>query len=247
MTYRDTYRLTFELSPIILTSGVAGLIPGAMLPIISITEAVNFTGGLLGGDINVDYDNAFAHFSPLPGASIIHNAVPTYPLANQQVAANAIVVQPLRVSLKMVCPAKGQSGYARKTATMLALQTAIQQHCVSGGTFTVCTPSYFYTNCLLESLRDISGSEGKQAQTAWQWDFYQPLLSLSAVQRVQNALMTRMSVGLPTSGALSGIASSVGLPPTLTTLSLSPAASGIGGAQLSGLGNNLSGGLLGGF
>src|SRR5262249_8952902 len=135
----DAYRLTFEISPIVLTGGLAGSFGGA-LPIIALTETLNFTAGLLSGGADLSLDDFFAHFYPLPGSTLVDNRFGEYPFANQAVAANARIAQPLIVSLRMVCPVKAEGGYALKLATMTALKAALALHEGMGGTYTVATP-----------------------------------------------------------------------------------------------------------
>ena len=228
------FKLSFQLSPIILTGGIAQNVPGGMLPIISITEALNFTLGLLSGADDLDLDNFFANFDPLPGGSLIKNQYAKVPFANQAVAANAVIQQPLNISLRMRIPARLPGGYAAKLAAMSTLQQALSQHTQSGGTFTVATPTYLYTNCLLDDLRDVSGSESKQPQSTWQWDFEQPLITLAQALQAQNSMMSKISMGVQTDGSLSGLAPTVGSPPSLATPSISPAASGPAGAGVAG-------------
>jgi hypothetical protein len=226
----QAYQLAFRLSPIILTGGIAAFVPGGMLPIISITEALNFTIGLLSGSEDLSLDNFFANFLPLDGATLIDNAIGQYPFANQAVAANAIIAQPLSISMLMLCPARGPAGYASKTATMMALQTALAQHNNSGGTYTVATPTYFYTNCLMTGMRSVAPpAQTKQLQSAFQIDFKQPLLTLQAANQALNAMMGRISEGLPSDGSLSGLAPTVGTPQTLATSSVAPAAANLPG------------------
>lgn len=224
------FALTYEISPIFLANGVAGNIPGAMLPIISLTEADSFVNGILGSAV-IDPDDFFARFKPLPGGSLIENQVAMYPFANMAVAANAIIVDPLHISMLMICPAKGSGGYASKTMTMGNLQAQLAQHVTSGGTFVVVTPSFVYNNCLLLSLRDVSNTETKQAQVMWQWDFVQPLLTQQEAAQAQNTLMSKLSSGTPlTDPSWSGPSNSLGQPPSGLTASVVPAASSSGGA-----------------
>lgn len=229
------WKLTFQLSPIILTNGIAQNIPGGMLPIISLTEALNFTEGLLSGsDINLN--NFFANFRPVPGGSLIDNQFGQYTFANQAVAANSIIAQPLRISMEMVCPVRLPAGYPAKLATITALQTALASHNNQGGTYTVATPSYLYTNCLMTAMRDVSNPDSQQAQNAWQLDFWQPLLTLAQAQQTQNGLLSKISNGLPINGVptWSGIDPTIGIPPSLAASNLIPAASGVGGAGVAG-------------
>jgi len=237
---RAAFQLSFQLSPIILTNGIATNIPGGMLPIIALTEALNFTDGLLSGaDINLD--NFFANFEPLPGSTLVDQEVGHYPFANQAVAANAVIVQPLKISMRMICPVRDTLGYAVKLATMMALQTALNQHNSSGGTYTIATPSYFYTNCLMLNFRDVTSGESNQTQYEWQMDFEQPLLTLQQAQQAQNSLMNKITGGTAINGqpAWSGLSTTVGQPPSLAAASVIPAASGAGAAGVSGVVSSL--------
>lgn len=224
------FRLAFEISPIILVDGIAGSIPGNMLPIVVFTEAANFTLGLLGGASVFNLDNFFAHFKPMPGATLISNDIGKYPFANQAVAANAVIAKPLNVSLQMICPARGSLGYAAKLATMIAVKATLQQHISLGGTFTVLTPSFIYTNCLLTNMRHLSDAESKQAQVIWGLDFEQPLLTEAQAALSFNSLISRITGGVKTDTAWSGLGQSVGFSPSLASPALIPAAQAAGGS-----------------
>lgn len=231
------FQLAFEISPIILTGGLAQNVPGGMLPIVSLTEAANFVTGLLSGGDALNFDNFFAHFVPVPGATLIDQVIGEYSFANQAVAANAVITKPLMVSMRMICPANARGGYVTKLATMIALQAAIAQHNVSGGTYTVVTPAALWTDLVMLTLRDVSANGSAQPQTEWQWDFRKPLLTQAQANQAQNNLMSKISGGTQIqadgSGGVSwsGIAQTVGIPPSLATSSLVPAASSLLGAQ----------------
>lgn len=233
---RAAFQLSFQLSPIILTNGIATNMPQGILPIIALTEALNFTDGILGG-ANINLDSFFANFEPLPGATLVDQEVGHYPFANQAVAANAVIAQPLKISMRMICPVRDTLGYAVKLATMMALQTALNQHNSSGGTYTIATPSYFYTNCLMLNFRDVTSGGSNQTQYEWQMDFEQPLLTLQQAQQAQNALMSKITGGTAVSGtpAWSGPATVIGQSQSLGAIGVVPAASGAGGAGVSGL------------
>lgn len=222
------WKLSFELSPIILNNGIAAQIPGGMLPIIALTQAVSFATGLLSGGDLTDLDSYFAHFKPAAGATLIENAIGKYPFASQVVAANAIIAQPLRVSMIMDCPARGPFAYFTKLATLTALQATLSAHSNLGGTYTVLTPTYFYTNTILTGLREVGNPDSKQPQIRWQFDFEKPLLTEEQAQQAQNNLMNKLTNGLRITGqpSWSTISNAVGLPPSLATLSLAPSASG---------------------
>lgn len=203
------FQLAFQLSPIILVNGIAQGVPGNMLPIITFTEALNFAEGIVSQGTIESLNDFFCHFRPLPGATLADNAIGHYPFANQYVAANAIIFQPLKVSLLMDCPVKGTTSYAQKFATLTALQAVITKHNLLGGTYIVATPSYLYTNCLLLGLRDVSTGESRQAQNAWQWDFEQPLLTLSGTQGALNNQIGKIGAGLPSDGSSSGLGNAI--------------------------------------
>ena len=227
------FKMAFQLSPIIFTGGIASFIPGGMLPIILITQALSFAEGLLSGGDDLDLDDFFANFVPLPGSTLGTQTIGKYTFANQAVAANAVIRQPLNISLRMICPARGEAGYALKLATMTALQAAVANHNASGGTYTIATPSYFYTNCVFLDLKDTSNNASQQAQNTYQWDFEQPLLTLQDAIQAQNNLMSQITAGTPISGAptWSGLGPTVGNPSSLGVLGTVPAADGVAGAQ----------------
>lgn len=229
------FKLSFELSPIILTGGVAALIPGGMLPIIAITEALNFADGLLSGGEDLGLDDFFASFIPLPGSTLIDQRIGEYPFANQAVAANAVIAQPLTISYRMICPAKDEFGYATKLATIAALATTLKQHNASGGTYTCATPAYFYTNCVMLGMRDTSNVESKQAQNTYQLDFRQPLLTLQDALQAQNGLFAQITSGTPINGVPSvyGLAQAIGNPATLAAVNVVPGSTGSAGAGVS--------------
>jgi hypothetical protein len=195
---RTAYQLAFQISPIFLVGGIAALIPGGVLPIVALTQAADFELGLLNGSVNTDLDQFLCHWRPLPGTTLVANQVSLNPFANQAVAADAVIAQPLNVSMLMDCPAQLEGGYAGKLATLTVLQTALTMHNASGGTYTVLTPAGFYTNCLLTLVRDVSGGDSKQPQHTWQFDFLQPLLSLNQAGQVYNSLMSKIAGGLQT-------------------------------------------------
>ena len=185
---RSLYQLGFQISPIILTQGIANSIPGGFLPIIAITEAANYIDGLLSGNIDVNLDDFFAQYVPSTGTTLQNNEIATYPFANQTVAANSIIAQPLRISMTMICPARLNAGYYFKLAIMSALQKALALHNTSGGMYTIVTPSYIYQNCLMTSMTDVSGSQTKQSQYQWQLEFMQPLINSAQASTLENAL-----------------------------------------------------------
>ena len=198
------FKLSYEISPIILTGGIASNLPGGLVPIISLLQPQDFSQGLGQPADDSSLDNYLAHFSVMPGDTLIENELARYPYANNRVAANAIIVEPLRVSLLMTAPAPGDGGYTGKLVAFTSLQQQIFQHCIQGGTFTVATPAFIFTDCVLKTLRDVSSGETFQVQTKWQWDFEQPLLTLAAAQAAQNSWMTKAGAGQQMNADASG-------------------------------------------
>ena len=196
------YRLAYEISPIILVDGIAAQIPGKLLPIVAITEAANFGLGLLNGALDIDLDQFFAHFWPEAGSTLYDVQLGKYPFANQAIAANAIIAQPLRLSVRMECPVQTQGGYTSKLITMSALVAVLKKHAQMGGLYTVATPAQLYTSLVLLRIVDISGEN--QAQSRYRWEFEAPLITQQQAQQAQNNLMSTLSNGGATDGSWSG-------------------------------------------
>lgn len=230
----DVFKLGFQISPVILTGGLANSIPGTMLPIVSILQAADFVDGLLSGGPDLDLDDFFAHFEPMPGSTLIDIQVATYPFANSTTAANATIAQPLKISLLMKCPIRAPGGYLVKLATFTALQAVLAQHASSGGLYIVATPAFLYQNAILTSLRDISSGDSHQVQHTWQWDFEIPLVTMQQAQQAQNTLMSNLTQGLPTDGSLSGTASTLVNPASGAAPSVIPAAQSLSGVGAGG-------------
>jgi len=227
------YALAFQKSPIVLANGIASNIPGGMLPVISIIQAQDFTFGLLGGS-NIGLDDYFANFQPLSGSTLIRQKVGTYPFANQAVAANATIADPLNVSILMLAPASAAGGYQTKLSIMSALAATLKQHNASGGTYIVATPVQYYTGGLLLELRDISPAVSKQAMIGWQWDFYFPLLTQADAQAAQNSLLAKISGGAMLQGQSPSdwnTQSTTATPSSLAAGSISPAAASTSAAN----------------
>ena len=176
------FELMYQIAPIILTRGSYG----SGMSIIS----------LLGGLDNLD--NAFARFQPLPGGSLVEQTIGQYPFANQSIAGNAIIRQPLSLSLIMITPMSQANAWSTKLNKMTALKAALDSHNNAGGTYTVMTPAYTYIDLVMISLVDASTGETVLPQNAWRWDFQKPLISLADSSAAQNNMMSKISQSLPT-------------------------------------------------
>lgn len=193
--FRGIYDLGFQVSPIVLTSGIASAMPGNSLPIITLFA------GLLGTAQNVLTTGGLSlqdfpwRFLPVPGSAAINQTVATYPFANRQIAANATVEQPRSVSMRMISPVQSKGGYITKLPAFTSLQTALNKHNNLGGTYTVVMPSLIYTDCLLLSVTDATPDSSKQKQIMWKWDFMQPLVTTQQIQSAQSGLINIISGG----------------------------------------------------
>ncbi len=234
------FKLAFEISPITLTGGVAGGIPGGMIPLLALSQAGSFSG-LLSASPDFQLDHAFANFYPLPGSTLISNQIGNYPFANMEIAANCIIAQPTVLSMLMRINVREPGGYATKLNVMTALRSTLKNHCRAAGTFIVATTVGYDTNLILLDLVDVSGGESLQAQVTYRWDFIRPLVTLEDAAAAQNAMMSRLSSGVQTDGALSGIGPTLGSTGTLATPAIAPSATASASAGVTGLPGTQSG------
>ena len=189
-SYISSYDLAYQISPIILVGGIAADAVGGMLPIIALLG--QSAPGLLSQIAGVDNSPRFV---PIPGGTIISSAVGTYPFANQQVAGNAIIQQPLNISLLMHAPVRDVGGYLDKLSMFTALQNSLQAHNNAGGTYNIATPAFIYTDCVMTTMQDVTSGETKQQQVQWQLDFVKPLITLQQAAAAFNSLMGKVSSG----------------------------------------------------
>jgi hypothetical protein len=202
----DAFRLVYEKCPIVLHDGLAKYIPGGYLPIIALTEPLALAGQALTGSVNLNLDNLFATWRPMPGSSLLKYEAGTYPFANQATAANAMIKQPINLSMMMTAPATADNNYITKLATMSALKYSLDQHAALGGSYVVLTPAFPFNNGLLMNVTDISDLS-KQPQVRWQFDFSFPLITESEAVQVMNGLTSRMeSMSQITTSHLGGAA-----------------------------------------
>lgn len=206
--------MAYVKSPVIFTNGIANGLPGGLLPIISITQAADYAGVLNGTD-SLTLNDLLFDFQPLPGAKLNSYQIGAFPFANQQIAANAIIREPNSISLMMQAPVRDIGGYDEKLSVFGALKAAIDQHASLGGTYTIATPSYLYTNCILLEFQDASSGVPDKPQDRWRWDFIQPLLTLDQAQQAQNSLMSKISNGTQVTPAASGAISPSGQGPAV--------------------------------
>jgi hypothetical protein len=225
-------QLRYQVCPIILTGGVASQIPGGMLPLLNILR-----GRIGGTPLNLPYDpddldNAFGAFNVLPGGTLVAQQIVKYPFANQSVAANATVRDPLTLSIIMDSPMRGFDAWAQKHQVMTNLKGTLDHHNNAGGTYTIMTPSYMYMEMIMTSLTDNSRGNSALPQNAWRFDFEKPLVALSDLSGAQNLLMSKITNGTPTDGTQTG--TQVGTTSGQTSLLTNPQ-TGVGGQITSGI------------
>lgn len=213
-TAQSQFAIKYEIAPIILNNGLADQLSNGAMSILALTEG-NARAAY------ADITDYFAHFKILPGGTLEEWAIAEYPFASLQMAANAQIKMPLHVSMLMLSPAQSNSNatYAVKTSRFSTIKAMLDAHITLGGTFTVATPSYTYTNCLLVKLTDVTSSSDRQVQIAWQWDFVQPLITQQAATQSYNANYAKLAGQVPVSNppTNSGISNVVGANPTNQT------------------------------
>lgn len=219
-------QLSYQVCPIILTGGgVASQVPGGILPMLSLFYA---TGSALELPYDIsDLDESFGAFNVLPGGTLILQTIGKYPFANQDVASNAVIREPLTISVIMDAPMRPldhnfpeQDAWQIKQQVMTSLKFTLDAHNNAGGTYTVATPAFMYENLVMTSLTDNSRGNNSLPQNAWRFDFEKPLVALADAQNSYNMLMGKISSGLPSNGQLSG--QQVGTPLAQSQLSGTP-------------------------
>jgi hypothetical protein len=196
------WQLLYQITPIWLKDGiVTQSISGNMLPLLAILNADAMNAGFMGtqnaGNSQWSLDDAFGIFQPAPGGSLIQQAIAEYPFANLSVAANAIVRNPINISLVMLTPMKTSQAWSWKMATITSLKQTLDNHNNAGGTYVVFTPGFIYQDMLMTSLTDVSTAQSVLPQNAWRWDFTRPLVQLSELANAQSNLISKITGQLP--------------------------------------------------
>lgn len=188
------YDLAFQVSPIIFVNGLAQGSLGNMLPVIGLTgQLASFVQGLVTNGLSLN--DFFARYLPIPGGTFISQTIATYPFANQQVAGNAVIRQPLTLSMLMICPVNDSFGYATKLPLLTSLQQSFQQHNLLGGTYNIATPGMIYEGGVMIGMTHVDSGESKQVQIQFQLDFFFPLITQAQAAQAQGNLMQSATNG----------------------------------------------------
>ena len=204
---RTAYDLAYQVSPIIFSGGLFSQTLGGLMPIMQLVSGVL-------ADVTGDSSlTPQVRYVPLPGSTAISNQIATYPFANVNVAANAVIRNPKQVSLLMIAPVNSIGGYLMKQAIFTALQNTFDQHNQQGGTYHIMTPSFLFTDCVMAGMEDVTQGDGTQQQIEWRLDFLQPLVTQQQATQAFNGLMGQIAGGQQiTSAAWSGPGVAVGSP-----------------------------------
>ena len=119
---RAIYQLLYQITPIFLTNGIATNIAGGIVPIMAILNPSAYNNLFAGGSDNFNIDNFFAIFQPSPGGSLVQQSLAEYPFANLNVAADAIIRNPIEISMIMATPMKTQYAWQLKVPQCLVLK-----------------------------------------------------------------------------------------------------------------------------
>jgi hypothetical protein len=206
------YQLLYQITPIFLNDGIASKIGGGILPIMALLNPNAYNVLFSGGSDTFNIDSYFGIFQPASGGSLVQQQIAEYPFANLSVAANAIVRNPIEVSMIMVTPMKTQYSWAVKNATMTALKSALDTHNNMGGTYTVFTPAFTYYNMVMLGLSDMSNPQVVIPQNTWKWDFRKPLVSQADLIFAENNLYAKITGGIQTSAEWTSALTALGLP-----------------------------------
>jgi hypothetical protein len=230
----EQWKLSYQVSPIFLTGAPVSNVPSGMVPFLALVnpqafptanariaaynpgapapQTLNYQPDL--SDVinrsQTSLDNAFGAFNVLAGGSLIQQTVAKYPFANQSYAANAIIRDPLHISLIWDTPMRGSGAWSQKLVIMQAVKQRLDAHNNAGGTYTVATPAYIYENLIMTSLTDASRGSSNLPQNAWRFDFERPLVTLQELKTAQSALMSKLTNGVVTDGSWSGGAAGIG-------------------------------------
>lgn len=239
MAIANVYKLAFQITPIWLTGAPVVGQPNGMLPLAALTDpdlyqsatnqaeaATIFSSQTTVDRNNVrsyrlnespawDLDQAFGAFQVIPGGTLINQDIAQYPFANQHVASNATIFNPLNVSLVWDTPMKETDAWNKKFMILTNVAARLTDHNNGGGTYTVLTPAHIYENMLLKNLSDASRGSHPIPQNAWRFDFEKPLIRITDLQNAQNILMQKLTKGLETNGQWTGTGVSAHLSGTL--------------------------------
>ena len=193
---RSAYDFFYQVSPITLSGGLFSGAPGGDMSIAALTGAVSLIQGAITNQ-GISLNDFPIRFMVVPGGMLINNSVATYPFANQYVAGNANIFQPLPVALVMIAPVNDIAGYLTKQSLLSGIQNTFQSHILAGGTFDIMTPASNYYDCLLTTMSDITGGDTKQQQIIWQLDFVKPLITQQQAQAAMGTLLQKISNGSP--------------------------------------------------
>lgn len=198
MAYND-FQISYQVCPIVLVGGIAGT---GVLPISQILSPSSDSGTLSTdtstGNTQEDGSSSsappFGSFRVLPGGTLMDNEIAHFPLASMAVAANAIIINPLRFAVEMLAPASGDITLSQRLSIFTSLKSTLDSHIQQGGYFNVATPAFIYTGCLLIDLVDSSDvPDGAQTQVKWVWNFEQPLITVQQAQVAVNNAMNKVS------------------------------------------------------
>jgi hypothetical protein len=239
------YKLRYQVAPIILTGGIAQTVPGGMISLLAASNPQMILAPLYSQGVQQDFldalftpsssaagtigtitsatvteqarvlDDAFGAFNVLAGGTLCAQTVPKYPLADMTMAANAIVRDPLTLSLIWDAPMRGfqtnpsLSAWDIKLAVMQALKGMLDRHNNLGGLYSVMTPAFYYENLILVALTDNSRGGNPLPQNAWRFDFERPMVvNLTDLNSIgygaPNMMMRKLIAGTPSTGQLSG-------------------------------------------
>ena len=194
----SAYTLAYQVSPIMFVGGIATGTSGGILPIAGLTgQLAAFVQGVVSNGFTLN--DFFAQYLVIPGGTMVNQSIATYPFANQSVAANAGIRQPLTLSLQMIAPVNDNFGYLTKSALFSSLVQSFTQHNALGGLYNIATPAMLYTNGVMISMSHMP-NDGNQQQIMFELDFFFPLVTQAQAAQAQGSLFQSATNGTQISG-----------------------------------------------
>lgn len=173
----DDYHETYELNPIILTSGIA-------------TEDGLKISDLLG--------KGFAYFRPLDGTQLLSYSVAEHPVYNLETAATAVMRNPLTIQFLMIVLKSKLNPTALQHDKMVNFINQLRLHSKKGGLFIIATPFYTYQNAIITEIAQANIEEPNFGlQNGLRLTFRKSLVDLEDAANAYNEQMNRLNNGLP--------------------------------------------------
>ncbi|QCE32950.1 hypothetical protein FAI41_04700 [Acetobacteraceae bacterium] len=121
-------------------------------------------------DLMLDWES-----SPNNQGTLFDTTPPSDPQANAQAQDDNQLIKPSSMSIRMKTAPHTVGHYATMLGLIPLMRAIFSQHKCLGGRYVVATPSYIWTNMVLQKFADITEEPGKTPGSLFQLDFVQPV------------------------------------------------------------------------